>query len=297
MVLTIEINALGGKEMLFDSSKLKGKEDKIAIGALKYIAIKEAFRQGKPLYENEIFRKYFTDFYVLRRGSFSTPMAQEVFYRLFQAVCELYDSKYNREDIFKNILTIISGIAGDNEASFSSKILHTLDNDSPIIDSNVLKGLKLKKTSDSYKDLLEKYYNALEIEVYDEPAGMKHIPSTNAEGLMQIACDDQWYEKFNQLCMAQYKSIFTAKTRKSKDNIKNIIKDICKVKYIKPSDSPIKKLEKEIEIEKTIDSASSWENLTVAVNGKSLEVDIEREIANIAKVKKIDFYLWARYAK
>ena len=76
-----------------------------------------------------------------------------------------------------------------------------------------------------------------------------------------------------------------------------IIKDICKVKYIKPSDSPIKKLEKEIEIEKTIDSASSWENLTVAVNGKSLEVDIEREIANIAKVKKIDFYLWARYAK
>ena len=281
--------------MLFDPGKLKGKEDKIAIGALKYIAIKEAFRQGKPLYENEIFRKYFTDFYVLRRGSFSTPMMQEGFYRLFQAVCELYDSSYNREDIFKYILTIISGIAGDSETSFSSKILHTLDNDSPVIDSNVLKGLKLTTAVNKYKELSRKYYSATEIEIYGEP-GIKYVPRAGTGGLIQIAQDDGWYERFNELCIGRYKSIFSGKKKKDKEVIKNIIKDILKTKYIKQSDFMVKKLEKEIEIEKTVDSASNWEDLIAAVKGKPFVVDIEKEIEDISKVKKIDFYLWARFA-
>lgn len=272
--------------MLFDPSKLKGKEDKIAIGALKYIAIKEAFRQGKPLYENEIFRKYFTDFYVLRRGSFSTPMMQEVFYRLFQVVWELYDKKYKREYIFKYILTIISGIAGDSEASFSSKILHTLDNDSPVIDSNVLKGLKLTTAVDKYKELSGKYSTATEIEVCDEPS-VKHAPKTGTGGLIQIAQDDDWYNAFNELCIGRYKSIFSGKKEKDKEDIKDIIKDIL----------IIKKLKKEIDIEKTVDSASNWEDLATTVKNKPFEVDIEKEIEDISKVKKIDFYLWARFAK
>ena len=59
----------------------------------------------------------------------------------------------------------------------------------------------------------------------------------------------------------------------------------------------VKKLEKEIEIEKTVDSASNWEDLIAAVKGKPFVVDIEKEIEDISKVKKIDFYLWARFAK
>lgn len=279
--------------MLFDRSKLKGKkEEKIAIGALKYIAIKEAFQMKSPLHENEIFRKYFTDFYVLRRGAFSTPIMQETFYRIFQSARELYDLKYNREDIYKNILTIISGIAGDNEPSFSSKILHTLDNGSPIIDSNVLTGLRVKKTPDSYNQLLFKYYGATEIEVSDEP-GIKHVPRIGTDGLIRIADDDDWYNEFVRLCINWYTDIFISKNKNLKYDIKNIIRDICKVKYIKQSDPQIKKLEKEIEIEEAL-TAGGWENLSEKI--KLFDVDIEKQISDISMVKKIDFYLWTRYA-
>ena len=56
-------------------------------------------------------------------------------------------------------------------------------------------------------------------------------------------------------------------------------------------------MKKAIDIEKTVDSASNWEDLATTVKNKPFEVDIEKEIEDISKVKKIDFYLWARFAK
>lgn len=71
----------------FDISKLAAdKQKKIAIGALKYIAIKKAFELKVPLYENVLFRKYFTDFYRLDGGSWKNAVSQEIFYRLFEGI-------------------------------------------------------------------------------------------------------------------------------------------------------------------------------------------------------------------
>ena len=139
--------------MVFDIKNLANdKKEKIAIGALKYIAIKKSFKLNMPLYENELFRKYFTDFYKLDSGSWKGAISQEIFYRLFEGVkVNFNDVGYNLAVIsnknqalltsaYSYIYNLLSCVSGYNEKSFSSKILHTLCNESPIIDSNILGG-------------------------------------------------------------------------------------------------------------------------------------------------------------
>lgn len=281
--------------VLFDPTKIEKKKtkrgescaEKMAIGALKYIAIKNAFQLEMPLYENTIFRDNFTDFYVLKRGSFNTPIMQEVFYRIFQAVRELYASfcakyscvKYKKEDIFHIIATILSNISGDNEKSFSSKILHTLDNDSPIIDSNLTKGLHLPKESiPAYMALIEKYFDASTVEV----GGAPYSPSSRKGGLVEIAKEDKWDTEFNGLCKAQYLSILGDKKATQRKRIKEILEDICQDSGVAGS---------------TIKARFAPDNWEEAVGQmKELGVDIEKQIADISLVKKIDFYLWAWFA-
>lgn len=283
--------------MVFDIKNLANdKKEKIAIGALKYIAIKESFKLNMPLYENELFRKYFTDFYKLTRGAFSTPMMQEAFYRLFQSICELYDKKYYKCESFKNITTIISSIAGDNEKSFSSKILHTLDNDSPIIDSNVLGGLKLK-SQDTYRDLCQEYLHGLNI--YQKQIFGANLSLNYSGGLMQIAQKDKWHCSFNNLCLEEYKNTLNNPSEKkevikSKKEITDIVQDIFRIKCVKSSNTTIDRLNKEIEIEKFFNN-EKWFDEVFKDKG-NIGVNITSEISDISLVKKIDFYLWAYFA-
>lgn len=281
--------------LLFDAGGIatrktkRGKScaEKMAIGALKYIAIKNAFQKKQPLYENTIFQKYFTDFYVLKQGSFSTPVMQEVFYRFFQAVRELYASfcakyscvKYKKEEIFNIIATILSRIAGEYEKSFSSKILHTLDNDSPIIDNNVLTGLGLKKALMPYGELLYKYFDATVIVIN----GTHYNPSSGKGGLVEIAKDENWDENFNKLCKAQYSSIFGGKKATHRNKIKEILADICQVNGAAES-----------KIKADLASIKNWDEAVNKMNKSG--VYIEKQIADISLVKKIDFYLWALFA-
>ena len=84
-----------------------------------------------------------------------------------------------------------------------------------------MKGLKLTTAVDKYKELSGKYSTATEIEVCDEPS-VKHAPKTGTGGLIQIAQDDDWYNAFNELCIGRYKSIFSGKKEKDKEDIKDI---------------------------------------------------------------------------
>lgn len=292
--------------MIFDIGGLTSdKQKKIAEGALKYIAIKEAFAMSKgnnlPLYKNVLFRKYFTDFYRLTQGAFSTPAMQEVFYRLFQSVCELYNTKYNRCLNFKNIETIISSVAGDKEKSFSSKILHTLDNNSPIIDSNVLKGLKLQSSPGLYKDLCNEYLYGNKIKGI---FGNKFSP-TNSGGLIAIAKAEKWENSFLILCCKEYQRIIFASLKgisyskqqtikKARNELVDIVKDIFKIHYLKTCTSAIDRLEKEIEIEKFF-KENKFEK-KVFEDKENFGINIKKQLEDISLVKKIDFYLWAYFA-
>ena len=103
--------------MDFDFNKLANntkeandKKEKIAKGALKYIAIKKSFERKMPLYENQIFRKYFTDFYKLDSGSWKSATSQEIFYRLFEGI------RVNFNDVGYNL----AGISNKNQALLTS---------------------------------------------------------------------------------------------------------------------------------------------------------------------------------
>ncbi len=289
--------------MIFDIGGLTSdKQKKIAEGALKYIAIKEAFQLNMPLYENELFRKYFTDFYRLTQGAFSAPAMQEVFYRLFQAVCELYNTKCNRCLNFKNIETIISSVAGDKQKSFSSKILHTLDNNSPIIDSNVLKGLKLQRSQEPYKDLCNEYLYGNKIKVV-----FGNIPlQTNSGGLIAIAKADKWDDNFWVLCCNEYKRIIFASLKgisyskrqtikRVRNELVDIVKDIFKIHYLKTCTSTIDRLKKEIEIENFFNNDDCMKE--VFDDKENFGINLIKQLKDISLVKKIDFYLWAKFSK
>lgn len=271
-----------------DIKKKNDKKEKIVIGALKYIAIKEAFELEMPLYENQIFRKYFTDFYNLPGGAFSAPIMQETFYRLFQSVRELYNKKYYGCELFKNIAIIISTVAGDNEKSFPSKILHTLDNDSPIIDNNVLRGLNLKSSKNPYEDLCKEYFFS-SIKFKNEYLG-------GANGLLAIAKKELLDDKFNSLCADYLCEKIKPISKVYKTKIKNIIKDICIINNSKSNKYVCDMLKGRTAVEDFFDKTTNLVDILNDLTSK-LGLDLKREIYEISLVKKIDFYLWAKFSK
>jgi len=109
-----------------------------------YAFISREFKKGKtPTRE---FQKVYKDFYVLTAAG----LTQEFFDRYFQLL-------ENKETDLKKILKILSKIPrrkGDYavELSFASKLIHTVDNNSPIFDKNVANVLGIKL---NYKEDLD----------------------------------------------------------------------------------------------------------------------------------------------
>lgn len=254
-----------------DSKKLK----KISEAVLKYIIVKYEFTKNTCLYNNDMFKKYFTDLYVLKTGAWKGAVSQEIFYRLFQSIKENYSGKLKfcnncesidpekciLKNIYKEIFILLSHIAGQNERSFSSKILHTLCNNSPIIDNNVLKALSINdddKNEDIdlaqavriYNKLLDRYYSKND---FDFPK--KKEKKYSGKGFVHYL-NQGFYDEFNNVCL-QYINDNSASF--------NGIFDDMKRSFNK--------------------------------SGKELKSEIEKQIKNISEVKKIDFYLWALWAK
>lgn len=273
--------------MLFDVNAIsQDRKEKIAKGALKYIAIKESFDMNITLQENEIFKKWFMDFYQLKE-SFKTPAMQLVFYELFQSIRELYNGRESQSTdnsiVYKYICTIISRVAGRTEKSFSSKILHTLNADSPIIDSNVLDELKISKDPQTVNDAVVIYNNLLS-------------EYTKNGGLLDSASQAKWFNAFDDLCKSWIIEILKNGYYEQKKRIKSILKDICKAIKLKESTNKIEQLESELEIEKFFEQKIKRETLLDDINNK-FGIDIMNLIENISNVKKIDFCLWAKNSK
>jgi hypothetical protein len=79
------------------------------------------------------FRTRFNGFYRVRRN----PAWQSVFYRLLQ-------ENKSKRDSFAEVLSALHAATGRVEASFTSKLVASVDPDMPVIDTFVLKNLGLR---------------------------------------------------------------------------------------------------------------------------------------------------------
>jgi hypothetical protein len=113
-----------------------------------------------PEYFSISFRRKFNSFFRVRRDL----LWQEAYYGVFQSSIE------STKISFGFILQRIFDLTGKVEPSFSSKMLHIINQDMPIWDQHVLKALKLDKSlkgSSSFKiDQAIKIYDQI-VEFYE----------------------------------------------------------------------------------------------------------------------------------
>lgn len=92
------------------------------------------------------FQTEFADFYQIHNSGWKSPVIMRpLFFNVFSAFNELYKKGYKFN--YEMVITVLSKISGMPEKSFSSKILHTLDVNEPIIDSQLIRKIQ-NKTSE-----------------------------------------------------------------------------------------------------------------------------------------------------
>ncbi len=117
-------------------------------GVEKYLNVMQLYRSSENLSNDSLFRKKYTGFY--RMGK----KAQLWYDTYFEYMDKL---KQNKIITFDEIFDYLFEMFNKKESSFSSKLLHTVNNDMPILDKNVLINLGL------YKKFLNKNYSKKEI--------------------------------------------------------------------------------------------------------------------------------------
>lgn len=159
----------------------------IKTGLQKYEKIMELFH-SVDVSENEEFQRTFNGFYRVRRR-------KPDFYK---ALYSFLESHKNKKITFTKVLQYFYERFGRLEASFSSKVVATINPDMPIWDSEVLKRLKIKtpaytlSSTERFEQTVEKYnqitlwyrdfMNSVEakdmIETFDKEIGMTNIAPT-----------------------------------------------------------------------------------------------------------------------
>lgn len=143
-------------------------------GLKKYLIIREMMNEPM-FYNNPEFRKKYIGFYRMRRGT----EFQNIYFELF--------SEANNDSFdFINILNKIYNQTNRYEASFASKLVATVNDNKPVIDSKVLKntGLHLAYSQklNRINSILE-VYNTLESMMKSflkEPMGVYLVESFDA---------------------------------------------------------------------------------------------------------------------
>lgn len=274
---------------------------KMTVGTLKYIAIMESFKIDLPLYDNAIFIKYFTDFYGLdKMGSFRAAPMRDVFYRIFQAIREFYDKQLSigplslnqNTSMYKDVCTALSCLTDNTEGSFSSKVLHTLYPNLPLIDMRVRKKFNLNASyknitgaKDMYEKICEQYFSKNKI-----------ITALNGLGLVDVALSDKWDKKFSFVCICCLNCIINGKVINGKKqstlkSVCEVLKDICRAILLRRTKLRQDVLKVELYVEEFF--IKTPEKQLLSELNRQLGIDIFRLIDDISLVKKIDFYLWA----
>ena len=109
----------------------------IKVVLLQYAYIKESFANyGKPNFEEDDFKEVFTDFYLSSQGKMRRKENNDPFFDTMYKCKPHRDLPELVEYLYKTLPIKMY------EFSFATKLLHTVNNDSPIYDSKVHKYLK-----------------------------------------------------------------------------------------------------------------------------------------------------------
>lgn len=142
-----------------DRFKIKQSLENIRPGLIKYIDIMNRVNSSNVSVDKE-FQKKFNSFYRIRQRS---PEFYDCYYNLLE------NSKANIIT-FEEVITHIYNNVGRVEASFSSKLVATINPDKPVWDTYVLHNLGLKTPYQADKNRVSKIINLYDeiCEWYDE---------------------------------------------------------------------------------------------------------------------------------
>lgn len=133
-------------EKQFDLLQIEKSLPKKESGIKKYFSIMNMLNNCDVSLEKE-FQKLYNGFYRLR-----LPATE--YYKEYYNYLE--KNKNNKSLNFENVIEYISNVTGRVEASFSSKILATINPDMPVWDNNVLSNLSIKKPNGNFQDKIIK---------------------------------------------------------------------------------------------------------------------------------------------
>ena len=125
---------------------------KIKVGLDKYCEIQRLFDKVN-INLDKSFQKKFNGFYRVRRNE----QWRNIFFELME------NSRNDKNIKFENILNILKNETNRIEASFTSKLIATINTDLPVLDSFVLNNMNLSLPIYSSKDRVQKT-----VEIYDE---------------------------------------------------------------------------------------------------------------------------------
>lgn len=125
---------------------------KIKVGLDKYNQIQQNFSIVNVYFDRD-FQKQFNGFYRVRRNS----IWQEKFYKIFE------EQRENKNISFEMILNLIHSETNTIEASFTSKLIATINPNFPVLDKFVLENVGLKLPYQKAKNRVNKI-----VDIYNE---------------------------------------------------------------------------------------------------------------------------------
>lgn len=155
-----------------------------AYGLPKYIKIMEKLRTSEDLTKDSDFQKTFNGFYRVRRNE----NWRRKFYSIFQ------ECRYNESVTFEEIFSRVYDSTGRMEASFSSKMLASINPDKPVWDSRILHYLGLKIPDPDRSDRQERI-----IDIYRriENAYADYLKTDEAEENIRLF--DEWMPAYKEI--------------------------------------------------------------------------------------------------
>lgn len=171
-------------EQQFDLVLIEKSLPKKKSGIKKYFSIMSMLHNCDVSLDKE-FQKLYNGFYRLRLP------ATEYYKQYFNY---LEQNKNNKSLKFESVLEYVSYVTGRVEASFSSKILATINPDMPVWDNNVLSNLQIKKPVGDFKNKIIK-----SIIVYGKLCNYykEFLNTNNAKQIIKLF--DNMFPEYNQI--------------------------------------------------------------------------------------------------
>ena len=143
-------------------------DPELAYAVKEYLIIQNEYSNQLSLKDNVIFRDCFSELYDMdsRKSTLLNFACKDGFFKVFETVKRT--SYTNEDDRYNDIIAALhsnnkSTVNRDeNEWVFASKMLHTINNNMPIIDShieNIFNSVGIEVSKNNYKDFSDKFLN------------------------------------------------------------------------------------------------------------------------------------------